>query len=119
MAYLVSGIRGRSFDRLLDYQGAHHAGSPCGRAACGVGRHRHLPVDWAIDIRFFHRLFASQRYCPMTHEKYVNAMLTLLSGLMLAGIVGGISMYGQFQAMAEEVKATNYKVDLIIAGKIR
>lgn len=55
----------------------------------------------------------------MTDTKYVNAMLTLLSGLMLAGIVGGISLYGRVQAMAEKVEATNYKVDLIIAGKIR
>jgi hypothetical protein len=52
-------------------------------------------------------------------SKYVNAMLTLLSGLMLTGIVGGIAMYGRVEAMAMQVKATNDKVDLIIQGKIR
>jgi hypothetical protein len=52
-------------------------------------------------------------------NKFINAMLTLLSGLMLAGIVGGISLYAHVAAIAEKVDATNYKVDLIIAGKIK
>lgn len=51
--------------------------------------------------------------------KYVNAMLTLLSGLMLAGIIGGIAMYANVAALTQSVKATNDKVDLIIAGKFK
>jgi len=52
-------------------------------------------------------------------SKYINAMLTLLSGLMLTGIVGGIAMYGHVSALSEKVDATNAKVDLIIAGRIK
>lgn len=52
-------------------------------------------------------------------NKYITATLTLLSGLVLAGIVGGISLYGHVEAIAEKVDATNQKVDLIIAGKIK
>ena len=51
--------------------------------------------------------------------KYVNAMLTLLTSLMLAGIVGGISLYANVAGLARDVKATNDKVDLIIAGHIK
>jgi hypothetical protein len=51
--------------------------------------------------------------------KYVNAMLTLLTSLMLAGIVGGISLYANVAGLSRDVKATNDKVDLIINGHLR
>ena len=51
--------------------------------------------------------------------KYVTAMLTLISALMVAGIVGGISMYANVAALTQKIEATNAKVDLIIAGRIK
>jgi hypothetical protein len=51
--------------------------------------------------------------------KYVNAMLTLLTSLMLAGIVGGISLYANVAGLSRDVKATNDKVDLIINGHLK
>lgn len=44
--------------------------------------------------------------------KFVNFMLTLLGGLMLVGIVGGVVLYGQVQTI-------NAKVDLIMQGRIK
>lgn len=71
------------------------------------------------------RRFEQERASMGSHNtfngstKYVNAMLTLLTGLMLAGIVGGISLYANVAALTQKVSSTNEKVDLIIAGKLK
>jgi hypothetical protein len=44
--------------------------------------------------------------------KFVNTMLSILSALMVAGIIGGVVLYGNVQAIS-------VKVDLIISGHIK
>jgi hypothetical protein len=45
-------------------------------------------------------------------NKFLNWLLAILTSLITIGIVGGVNMYGQIQAI-------NSKVDLIIQGRIK
>ena len=51
--------------------------------------------------------------------KYVNAMLAVITGLMIASVCAMWGMYGKVEAMAVEIKDVKGTVDLIVAGKIK
>jgi hypothetical protein len=51
--------------------------------------------------------------------RFVNFMLSVIAGLLIAGIGGGILMYGDFKSVQAEVKSIHETIDLIITGRIR
>ena len=51
--------------------------------------------------------------------KFVNFMLSVIAGLLIAGIGGGILVYGDFKSVQAEVKSIHEIIDLIVQGKLR
>ena len=51
--------------------------------------------------------------------KLITALLTLLTSLALAGVLGGIALFGRVSALDERSMQLEQKVDLIITGRIR
>jgi hypothetical protein len=51
--------------------------------------------------------------------KYVNAMLAVITALMVAAVCGMWGMYGKVEALSVKVEDVKGTVDLIVAGKIK
>jgi hypothetical protein len=51
--------------------------------------------------------------------KYINTVLTVLSMLIVAAIIGGIQLYARVEGMSQKIENTNAKVDLILSGRIK
>lgn len=51
--------------------------------------------------------------------KYVNAMLAVITALMVAAVCGMWGMYGKVESLSVKVEDVKGTVDLIVAGKIK
>jgi hypothetical protein len=51
--------------------------------------------------------------------RIITWMMALLNGLTIAGIVGGVMMYGRVSVLEEKITNLSNKVEMIIKGDIK
>jgi len=77
-------------------------------------REPHPDDPWDND-EYVRRLVHAEISGNIVHNgssKFANWMLSVIAGIMIVGVVGGVVLYGQVQRI-------DAKVDLIIQGRIK